>query len=91
MGRNDAKHPPNKSAGMLITTVEKFPTGTLIKYKEILEKTRHCYLIYENFPLGTLIPGGTLIWYVRVMHLVGYKNLSEINEHTNFSSIYEFC
>ena len=28
-------HVPNKSASTLISTVEKFPTGTLIQYKEI--------------------------------------------------------
>ena len=35
-------------------------------YKEIEEKTRHYYKKVKNFPLGTLIPGGTFIQYARV-------------------------
>ena len=35
----------------------------------MIKKSKHYLLIIENFPQGTLILGGTLIWYTRVKRL----------------------
>ena len=54
---------PNNSAGTLTSAVANFPTGNLIQFKEIKEKTRHLYLTYEQFPFSMHIQDGTLIWH----------------------------
>ena len=61
-----------ESAGTLISTVEKIPNRHSYSIQRNIKKTRHCYLIYENFSLGTLILGGTLIWYMRVGPFTNY-------------------
>ena len=59
----------DKSAGMLICAVKYSQQALLFNSKKYKKQNRHYHFIYENFPLGTNIPGDTLIWYPRVTQL----------------------